>query len=265
MLGTNRMIDAIQSALDGTPKGLHVVDVGSSVDILLGRMLDGLMPVANLAQPIIAAQFIRKDGRGTLGWDVGLNNGKQGLSPNVRHDFGNSLAVPFHHPEYHCLASRAASMFARPFAANVRLICLNLPEERVVLLSHHLADLAEHSPSRFVGDTQFALKLFGRNTCSRVGQEEHCMEPASKRRRGLMVNGVRCRMNVMTAYVTRIRGSRSYAVMLRNALARLTENAVRVQVVLEPLQTSTIIWKQSVEIFGRELVHCFSPYRLGIA
>ena len=64
-----------------------------------------------------------------------------------------------------------------------------------------------------------------------------------------MEDRVRSRVNVIAATVAGIRWARSGAVVLRDRLAVLAVNAVRVQAVLEPLKAGRIVRELGVKVF----------------
>ena len=87
------MVDTINPALGVAPQAFHGVDVGGPVDVLLGSVLDGLMGVAELAEPTVGAEFVGVDDCARSGGDMLLDDGEQGLGLHVGRDLGESLAA----------------------------------------------------------------------------------------------------------------------------------------------------------------------------
>ena len=81
------------------------------------------------------------------------------------------------------------------------------------------------------------------------------MKPSLKRRARLVVDSVGGRVNVMPAVLARVGFTRSYFVMLRNLVARLAKDTVRVQVIFQPFKASIIGWKLRLEILERVAGH----------
>ena len=59
----------------------------------------------------------------------------------------------------------------------------------------------------------------------------------------------------MATIITGIRRAAQNAVMLCNRLARIAKDAVRVEAILEPFQTGSVVWEHFIEVFLGETGH----------
>src|SRR5262249_55569583 len=64
-------------------------------------------------------------------------------------------------------------------------------------------------------------------------------------------NSIGSRVNVVPAVVARIRRATSNAMMFCDCLALVTKDSIGIEVVLQPFQTSSIIWKLLVKLVQR--------------
>ena len=153
----------------------------------------------------------------------------------------------------------SASAFAFALASVVRLIHFDSTIESAnrptLFIGQHRTDLLEHAPRGFIGDASLALNLFCRDAAPRLRHEIDRVEPNGEGCGRLVKDRVGGRVNVMAAMIARIGWTADNAVMLCNRVARLTKDAVWVQVVAEPFKAGRIVWELFLEVFQRVRQH----------
>src|SRR5258708_7636168 len=184
----------------------------------------------------VSAMLVSVDGRR---WqDAFLHERNQGMTGHVRNNLRDDVTTALNRSSNDGLVIvllRHAATATYP-----RLVNLYATAKRVHVLFQHRADLLEHAPSCFVGNSRLALQLLRRDTATGGSHQEDRVKPRFQRRAGLVIDGVGGWVDVVAAKLARIRFSGSDLVMLRNALARFAENAVRVEVVFQPFKASII-------------------------
>jgi hypothetical protein len=257
---TNIVIDTADPALDKTPESLNGIRVDFASDVDSLAVVDSLMRVSASTQAIVGAEVIGKDGG--LRKHVFLNESSQGIGFHVSGNESANLPFALDHANNRSLVSPAPALSFAP-ASVVRLIHLNLATESTnrpaFFVRQHGSNLFEHAPCRLVGDARLALNLFCGDAAPSLRHEVNSVEPNRERRRGFVEDRVGGRVNVMAAMVARIGRTALNAVMLRDRAARLTEDAVWVQIALEPFQTGRIVWELLLEVFQRVRQHFRFP------
>src|SRR5207247_1917869 len=109
----------------------------------------------------------------------------------------------------------------------------------------------KHTPRSFIGHSEFALQLFGTNTSACRRHQECRVEPGAQRGRGLVQDGVRCGRKLITASVTSVDLAFSDFVEQGHLLAGRAFDALRIEFVSKPIQTSIIVRKLLVEVLYR--------------
>jgi hypothetical protein len=112
-----------------------------------------------------------------------------------------------------------------------------------------MADKVSHAPSRFVSDSKFSLQLFSGYSASGADHQIHGVKPQVKGSRGLVEDGSRCRVNVVSTPDT----SPGLLQLLRSVLPEHSGlfalgtkgvfSIVRVALFPKPFQTSGIVWE----------------------
>jgi len=177
----NRVINAVNATLDSAPKGFHSVDMGNATNILLGGVLDYFMGIAQPFNLIVAGKLIGKDNGFVFSGNLRFNHREQYPSLDIGDYLCDSVPLAFNHSHDNRFAQCTTTTLARPLAADVGFVNLNLPGKRVNILSHEIADFLEYAPCCLVGDTQFPLELLGGDACFGGSQEEYGVKPRAER------------------------------------------------------------------------------------
>src|SRR5215213_3281051 len=152
----------------------------------------------------------------------------------------NDLALSLQHASNNGFSTCAASgnsarlnilVHVLSLAPEKAFIGFNAARKRIVIFVQHQTDLREHAPCRLVGHARLALKLFRRDTATCRGHEIDRVEPCTHRSRGLVIDRVGGRMDVMPAELARVRLARGYLMVLRDRLARLAKDTIGIKVV----------------------------------
>lgn len=253
------VVNPVDATLDCAPKSLASVDVGVSGDVLFRGVLNDLVGISEFLNAVVAAEFVREDHRLTLFGYISLNHRKQGVGLHIWNDFSDSIAVPFNHAHDDCLAGSPASRLARVFTTDVGLVYLYASRERVNILSHQLANLREHTPSRLIGHSKLSLKLFGRDASLGSRKQECCVEPRTQRRRRLVKDSSRGWRDLIAANITLISLASFHMVKVSRLFAYGAFDHLREALLSKPFKTSIIVGEPLVEVFYRVGFHCLSP------
>lgn len=182
--------------------GVHMAAV-AGIDAL--AVFNSAVGVAVLVQPVVRRQLVSVDRRAFD--DMGFYLAFQRCALHVRHDLGDHFAVAVLHCKDNGLAARAAPALPRPLAADIAFICFYIAVQRAVAVQngHVFADFMAHAPSRLVGASELALKLFRADAVARHGEQVHGVVPALKRHMRAMEGRADHRVNVVTAPFAGIR------------------------------------------------------------
>src|SRR5579872_803987 len=255
------MVDATYSALHERPKTLNRVGVNVPHHPHLGTMADPLVLLHADSDTIIDDILIRKDR--TLGKDVLAHQSENALRRDIGSGHGFDSPNTFlrrplddsNHRSLLLVAAHGSSSVPLAGSTVVHLIHFDRSAQRCAVILEKGANLVEHAPRGFVGDASFAFDLFCRDSATCGGHQVDRMEPRLKRSRGLVEDRSSGRVNVMAAMIARIRGAARYAMVLRDILAELAVDAIRVQVATKPFQTGRIVWKHLLKVFECEAAH----------
>src|SRR6266436_5487125 len=256
------MVDAANSIFDKRPKPFDSICMSIATNPNLSGMMNAPMLVSRYAKVIVGGPLVSEDHRAWQNSFLDKRNERSGFS--IGDDFGDHRALSSKHTRDCYLADRPATLnllFAFPLvhvlglAAKKTFIGFNATRKRIVILFQHLANLLEHAPRGFVGDSGFTLKLFRRDAATSRRHQIDRVEPRFQRRAGLVIDRVGGRVNVVAAILARIGAARSNLVMLCDLAARFAKDAVRVEVVSQPIKASIIIRELFLEILERVSRH----------
>src|SRR5208282_5614234 len=252
----NRMIDTTNSALDQRPETFDGIRVNFANDVDAFAVIDSLVCVSASVKAVVGAESVGEDNR--LREYVFFDESAQRVGFNIGSDERPDLSLALHHANNRSFGSSTATR-AFSLAPIVGFVHFDLAPESAdrpaLFVGQHGANLFEHAPRRLVGDSGFALNLLCGDTATGLGHEVDRIEPNRKRGGRFMEDRVCGRMNVMAAMIARIGWTADNAVMLCNRVARLTKDAVWVQVVAEPFKAGRIVWELFLEVFQRVRQH----------
>ena len=145
------------------------------------------------------------------------------------------------------------------------LVAFGIAIHGLCFLIHEASNLLEHSPRRFVGNTEFPLKLFSRDTATSSGHQEHGIEPRPKRRRGFVEDSSRRGIYLVSTELASIGFSPCLTIVFSYLIADRTKNAIRVATLEYPVKASIIIGIRFVELFNRifSSFHITSTFPIG--
>jgi hypothetical protein len=189
---------------------------------------------------------------------VFFNESSQRVGLYVGGDECANLSFALHHANNGRLGSSPATR-AFSLASVVRFVHLNSPIESTnraaLFVAQHGTNLLEHTPCGFVGYARLALNLLGADPAPRLSHEVDRIEPCCERSGRFMKDRVGCWVNMMAAMIAGVGRTALDAVMLRDRIAGFAKDAVREQVILEPLQAGSVIWKLLLEVLQRVRQH----------
>src|SRR5579872_5341158 len=164
------MIHAANPVLNQTPKALDGIGVNVAFDVDASRMFDVAMPILqwdSLIVPqkldlFIRSQFVGVDS--AAGSDVLLNERSQLMMVHSGHGLCNDLASALdnrHNRSFLVIPSWRATLAALLDAAHPGFVHFNRwPLQLQIAVRKHRANLLEHAPCGFVGDSALSLNLF---------------------------------------------------------------------------------------------------------
>ena len=258
------MVDAAQTVFDQRPEPFNGVCMLVANDINLLRVMNATVIVTKRIKPTIRCVLIGvNDGARQYSF---LHEWLKRAGEDVGDHSGNDMALTINRSGYDgfVFTGRAAFLPASAITANISFVNFNAPAQWFVILFEHLANLFEHAPRGFVSNSGFAFKLLRRDSATSRGHEIDRVKPRTQRRAGLVVDRVRGRVNMVAAMLARVRLARSHPVMLCHLAARVAEDAVGVQIILEPLKAGIIRWELALEILERVASH-FRALNFGLS
>ena len=189
---TNYMIVARDTTFYQTPEPFNIVRMNIPLNINLCTMINSKMPVTKPGNVIISFELIGIDNscRGNLL----LYEGNESGLLDIADCLGN-------YPPFSLNGANNRSLTLR---SPVGLIDLNLAIKGAKFFTKQGANLLKHSPCSLIGNTEFSLKLFSRNTTSSRSYEKDGIEPCLKRSSGLVkdsAGGNRCLITTCLAHV----------------------------------------------------------------
>jgi hypothetical protein len=256
------MINTINTPLDSAPQRLYSVNVGNTGDVLLGYVLDDFMGETELFNPIIAAKLIGKDCGVTSIGNVLSDEGEQRSGLNIGNYSGDCVPVALSQTYNRSFTGCATAPRPSPLTADIGFIHLDLSSQGINILIHELADLFEHAPSRLIGNSQFPLKLFSRDTRFGGGHYKHGVKPGAERGIRFMEDSASSRRYVRPAEVAGVNFTIGYTVMGSNLLALRAVNAFRPASILEKIKAGIIGRELLLEVFYSVGFHWLSPISL---
>jgi hypothetical protein len=240
------MVNARNATLCQRPKTLNTVGMSIPINIDFSTMLDSLMPISGIGNPVIAREFVSIDNGSPS--HVSADKRHDSRTFDVGNDRGGDFALPLDYANDGCLAFRTTASFAPPSTAKIGLVNLYFAVKGDSVFAKQSPDLLEHSPCCFVGDTSHSLKLFGRVSRAGSGYPEHGVKPSPQRRGGLMEDSISSRINLMPAIIALIARSALNLVVLSYLVANRTIDTVRPSVVFEPLKAGIIVRKLTLKL-----------------
>lgn len=253
VLGTDRMVNAVDTTLDVAPEPFHVVGMDVSEHVLLGAVLDDFVVVAQAGQAGVARHVVGVDDgvwAGVLG-----NHGEKCPGFYIRHDLGDGLPASLYHTGHDGLTCGSTSTLARSISTDVRFINFNLVEQERVVLSHESSNLFEHPPRCLVGDADLSFQLLGGYARASGGHEEHGVEPRPERSSRLVEDGIGGWGDVIPAELAAVDLATGDAEVLGDALALGAGYTVRPSSVLDELKAGIVVGKLGVELFDCVSLH----------
>ena len=198
-------VRAVDAALELRPKALDGVHGRAAfrANILIARVVHGVMPIAHRAKPAIAEPFVGMDL--TAARDGITDDRKQRATAPVGNDLGHDIAIAFEHPEYDMLVRKPAAFLAGANnAAHEGFVDLDGAREAAdariaVNIAHVFPDLMAHAPRRLVGHAELALHFLRRHAMPRRAEQEHHEKPIAKRSARPLERSSSRRKNLVTA------------------------------------------------------------------
>src|SRR5207302_1250776 len=135
-------------------------------DVNLLRVMDAAMIVTKRVEATIGRMFIGVNDSARQ--HPLLNERLKRICVDVRNHSRDNMALTLYRSSHDgfVFAGCAAFFPASAITANIGFVNLNTTAQWFVVLFKHLANLFEHAPRGFVGDSGFALKLFGRDAAT---------------------------------------------------------------------------------------------------
>jgi hypothetical protein len=261
------MIDTANTVLNQAPQALNGVGVNVSFDVDARGMLDSTMPIvqrdsivtAQIANAIVGTKFVGIDGAARS--DMLLNE----FSESVAVHFGNCLRN--HHPAslHDChdgsflgVAAHRASSAAFADSTDVSFVYLDRwPLQLHVVLGEQGANLFEHTPCGFIGDTSFTLNLLCGDAASSGTHQESSIKPQLERGSSFLEDGSGQRINLSAAIIATICGPADDTMMLalNTALIAISDPAGPA-LLFHVFQAGVIIRKLAVKV-SNGVAKCF--------
>jgi len=264
MLLTHGMVNTGNPALDEAPEALNRVGVDISPNVDLGLMLNALVLVAALTKPRKLAAFVGVDQ--SARHDVLPNQATVDLGANRVNVGGLDSALALDRSKDSSLVADVAASLTAPTAPDVGMVDFYRPTELSVILIEQGANSVEHPPCRLVGDTDFALKLLGRDATASRSHEKDRVKPSAKRCPRVLKDGACHRVLMVPTAVAGVGRAALNPVVLGDFATDLAEDAIGVQVAPEPIKTGCIIGEVSLEVADCIFLHGYHlPSRDNIA
>ena len=272
------MVDATNSPFDKTPEALHAIGVDIPHHVDFRGVPDAAVLVASglavrvlhVRNAIVARPLVGIDGG--VGKYVLRDQRQQGGALGVLGRSCYDAPFALDNSDDGCfllVSAQRTSACALAAATKIGLVHFDGAAKRFrVILIEQRADFVEHSPRGLVGYASLPLNLFRGDPATRGRHQVDGVEPGCKRSTGFVEDRVGCRVNMVSAMITRVRSAAGNAVMLCRTLARFAENSFWVQIVEQPLKAGVVIWKHFVEVVESKVDHprfgLFHTYHLGI-
>jgi len=255
VLGADGMIDSRDATLGQRPEALDSVGVGILIDIDLSTMLNSLVPVSSIGNPIVAVELIGIDDGSPS--HVTLDEGHDGGAFDIGDNRCGDMPLPLDYADDGGFALGSPSSLAPSDSAEVGLIDFNLTVKRDSIFAEQCPDLPEHSPSSLVSDSSYPLKLFGRMPRAGSGHPEHGIEPGRERSSRLVEDGVGSRINLVSAIIALVARSALNPVVLCHLVANWAMQSVWPSVILQPLKNRIIVREVTLELTETVLLELY--------
>lgn len=247
---TNRMINAANSGFHERPKAFDSVRVNFANHIDALAVIDSFMNVSASIKPSIGAEGVGKDSG--LREHMFLDESVQGVGFHVGCNKSADSSLALNHADnWRFLGSASACSFGT--APVIRFVHFDLATESAngsaLFIAQHRTNLFEHAPCRLVSNASLALNLRRRYAATGSGHEVDRIKPSGQRSGRLVEYRVRRGMHMIAAMLAAIRRTADHAIVLRDLLAVLAKDAVRVKTVLEPFETGRIVRELLLEGF----------------
>lgn len=242
----NGMIDTANTTLCKTPKAFDGIYMSRAFCIFPSVVHYFLMGISAFFNEIIAGKFIRIDGIADLSRNLLPDKGNDGSSLNILDHLAQYLPfLPVSHTNYWCFAFCPTSPLTLLFSPYIGLIYFYLAGKNIHFFIHEHSDLFKHPPGRFIGDSEFPFKLFGRYTTTSRSHKENGIKPQPEWGSGFVEDSSCHRGYLVPTKSTGIYWFILYAVMLRNLLTMWAIN---------PLWIPSLKEKIKAYLIGRELL-----------
>ena len=265
VFGADGMVDSRDSTLRQAPEALDSVSVGILIDVDLSTVLDSLVPVSSLRNPIVAVEFVSIDDGSPS--HILLDEGHDGGAFDIGDNRCGNMPFPLDYADNGGFALGSPSSLAPSDSAEIGLVNLDLTIKRDSIFAEQCPDLPEHSPSCLVGDSSYPLKLFGRMARACSGHPEHRIEPGCKRGGRLVEDSVSSRIDLMPAIVALVARSALNPVVLRHLVTNWAMESVWPSVLFQPPKNRIIVREVTLKLIQAVLLelcrhsfcHCSIP------
>jgi hypothetical protein len=256
------MINSANSTFHQRPESFNGVGVNIAANVHASTVLDSAMAilcvvpilVENVLNPIIGAEFIGIDG--ALGHNVFADHAEKSRTLHIINHAGNNsslAAFPFNDSRDWCflpITNHRPTSAVFTNSAEVGFVHLHRWSLQLqVAIGEQGANLMEHAPCSFVGNSSLALNLLSGYTATSGTHEIHGIEPSLERSSALLKDGASERIDVIPAMVASISSATSNAIVFAVYSTLGTEgNTVRPTLFFDVLQAGIIGRKFKVEI-----------------
>ncbi len=258
IFGADVVIDTANPVLGQTPESLNRIYMRITLNIDLRGVMNALMRIAETGQWIIGIRFVSED---CSSRQYSLAKiGKECFLLRIRDDLSyHAPAALDHTPHWLLITSERSmrvwlflvSMFVFVPSAEETFVAFYLTRQIANFFVQHGANLFEHPPRAFIGDTDLALDLFCADSASRSRHQIDRIEPKFQGRGRVLEDRAAHRVLMVSAILAGIRWSVAFAMMFRDGFAFRAINPVWIEALNQYLKTSGIIWIFALEFHQR--------------
>src|SRR5581483_3649285 len=271
-LRRHRVVDATDPVLHQREQPLDRLRVNVPAHVHLLREVDPPMrelrrlPKLVVPTPIIgvddrAGQHMLPNRVASVIGRTSRDHGCMDTAATLNHAHHNSARLRRRPTVHDPLRPQLAPLRLAQLPTHERLVRLNLARQRTVVVLRHqpIADQVEHPPCGLVCHAKLTLKLLSRNPASRASHDPHRVEPQVQRRRRLMEDRPRSRIQLLRARRTSpsLRLMRHLVPLERaHLLATRTVRMLtirRVTLTPQPIKASSIVRETTYELHHRVL------------
>jgi hypothetical protein len=239
------MVNTSDAPFNQRPKAFNGISMSSTFNENFLGVINNLMIKPFISKRIIGTHFIGVNG--STARDLVSNNRHEGIPVSSGDDFGSNLTMTFYNAKHGGFISRATSGKFIPFrhvhidslTADIRFIQFNLTRMSKCF-TQQCANLFEHAPCCFIGNTSFSLDLFSGDTAASRGHAIDNLKPYFKWGSGVVEYRINKRVNLMPTIIAFIASSTYYPMMLCYLVTNRTRNTFWVTMVFNPLQALLI-------------------------